>query len=94
MKLFLDFIPTPKFNLRETKLLIPVLGFGFLGQLRGLRESILLSIKLNRTLILPSAILDRWSDFGTSEFVSNRVSSFPGFVNLKVIKTKKNYDEK
>ena len=82
VKLFLDF-SQPKFALLEKNFLVPSLGFGFLGQLRGLRESILLSIKLNRTLVLPSAISDKWSDFG-SEQEEESIVSLPGLVNLKV----------
>ena len=87
VKLFLDFNQPPKFALREKNFLLPSLGFGFLGQLRGLRESILLSIKLNRTLVLPSAISDKWSDFASEQDFSRgeeTIVSLPGLVNLKV----------
>ena len=32
------------------------------GQVRGLRESILLAIKLNRTLVIPTFFIDGWDD--------------------------------
>ena len=32
------------------------------GQVRGLRESIVLAIKLNRTLVIPTFFIDGWDD--------------------------------
>ena len=39
----------------------------FQGQLRGLRESIVLAVKLNRTLIVPPFFVDNWLDVETFE---------------------------
>ena len=44
---------TPKYKLRSTHFLSSILSWGPNNQLRGLMETIVLSIKLNRTLILP-----------------------------------------
>lgn len=44
---------TPKYNLNREKFLVPTLIWGPNNQLEGLKETIALCIKLNRTLILP-----------------------------------------
>jgi len=43
----------PKIQTDPNKFLVPVLFFGPNNQIHGLREAIILSIKLNRTLALP-----------------------------------------
>ena len=48
-----DATTRPKYNLDRTKFLFPTLIWGPNNQLEGLRETIALCIKLNRTLILP-----------------------------------------
>ena len=48
----LDKPSKPIINLRPDFFLLPVLAGGPLRQMRGLRESVLMAVKLNRTLIL------------------------------------------
>ena len=69
----------PQIVLDPSKFLLPILAqgaqglFSFnvsylnfdIGQLRGLRESIVLAVKLNRTLVIPPFFLDNWIDIET-----------------------------
>ena len=52
----------PKYDTRKTRFLYPHLMQGLHGQVRGLRESIYLAIKLDRTLVLPPFFKDPWLD--------------------------------
>ena len=52
----------PKYDTRKTRFLYPHLMQGLHGQIRGLRESIYLAIKLDRTLVLPPYFKDPWLD--------------------------------
>lgn len=52
----------PQNQLRPSKLLIPLLGYGRSNQIRSLMESMIVALYLNRTLVLPPFYSDAWQD--------------------------------
>ena len=70
-------LPTPKYFLNPNKVLIPALYQGPNNQIFGFRESMIMAIKLNRTLIIPPFfpfVANDAVDFGHSVDGSKRIN--------------------